>query len=73
MKLISTEFDEGTLQLTYTGGEPIETAKEAVLFRTAFDGDLKHSLLWCQLNAMRDLRDWADSEFRRLRDISEAV
>jgi hypothetical protein len=71
LKLLSTEFDEATIQLTYTGGEPMDEAKEAVLVRAPYDGDVKHSLLWFQMDAMRNLREWADSEFRRLRDLSE--
>ena len=35
--------------------------------RHPFDGDLKKSLLWNQMQAMLQLADWSSAEFRRLR------
>lgn len=73
LKLISTELTEETTQLTYTDGLPVDNAKEMLTVRLSFDGNSKHSLLWVQMNAMAHVREWADTEYRRLRDISETI
>jgi hypothetical protein len=73
LKLVSTELSEETIQVTYTDGQPEDNAKALLILRTPFDGDLKKSMMWNQMNAMRQLADWASEEFRRLRNEVESM
>ena len=68
LKLISTELTEETIQVTYTDGQPVDNAKQALTLRGPFGGDLKKSLLWNQMQLMQELVDWSSAEFRRLRN-----
>jgi hypothetical protein len=68
MKLISTEIDASSIQLTYTDGRAVPEAKEYLIVRRPFDGDPHKSLAWNQLRVMSELAKWADEERRRIRD-----
>ncbi len=68
MKLISTEIDETTIQITYTDGGPATEATQALIYRQPFDGERSQSIAWNQLRVISNLADWANDERRRLRD-----
>lgn len=73
LKLISTELNEETIQVTYTDGLPADNSKELLVVRGSFSGDLKKSFLWNQMNLMQELADWSSAEFRRLRNELETM
>jgi hypothetical protein len=68
MKLLSTEIDAGSIQITYTDGSPVTDAKQVLIYRQPFDGDLYKTVAWNQLRVVSALADWANDERRRLRD-----
>ena len=72
MKLLSTEIDAGSIQITYTDGSPATDAKQMLIYRHPFDGDQYKSLAWNQLRVVSALADWANTEVRRLRNEIES-
>jgi hypothetical protein len=62
LTLISTELTEETIQVTYTDGQPVDNAKQALTLRGSFEGDLKKSILWNQMQLMQQLAEWSSAE-----------
>lgn len=73
MKLISTEIDGSMIQLTYTGGLPENKSDELLVVRLPFEGNLKRSMLWHQMNVANRLAEWAGEESRRIRNELEKL
>ncbi len=73
MKLISTEIDEATIQLTYTGGGPADAAEEMLVFRIPLQGDLNKRVLWHHMQALRYLETFVGEEARRVRNELEKL
>jgi hypothetical protein len=69
MKLISTEIDAKSIQLTYTDGPAAPEAARLLIVRMPLDesSDGK-SLRWNRLRALGMLADEIDDERRRLDD-----
>lgn len=66
MKLISTEIDEATIQLTYSDGSPEDDAKELILIRFSNKGSSNKSLNRLQSDALQRAYAWIDGELTRL-------
>ena len=62
-----------TIQVTYTDGQLEDNAKALLILRTPFDGDLKKSLMWNQMNALGQTVRVGNEEFRRLRNELESM
>jgi len=73
MKLLSTEIGQDWIQTTYTDGPAADNAKELLVLRQPFDGDVSKSIRWHHMQLMLQLSEWASAEFRRLRDEAERV
>lgn len=73
LKLISTEIDEATIQLTYTDGSPVQEAKASVIVRLPIENSPKSSLLWHQMNVLFRLSEWAGDEGRDVRNELEKI
>ena len=67
MKLLSTEIDEATIQLTYTDGQPDERSKELFVVRLPLAGESNMSLDWHQWDALSRANEMISVEVRRLR------
>jgi len=66
MKLLSTEIDAETVQLTYTDGPSATEAKQAVILRLPLNGNLKRSLLRLQADTVEQAFNWLAEEHARL-------
>jgi hypothetical protein len=73
MKLISTEIDETTIQLTYTGGGTADEAAEMLVFRVPLQGDLNKRVLWHHMQALRHIETFVGEEARRVRTELEKI
>jgi hypothetical protein len=66
MKLISTELNGEAIQVTYTDGQPEDSAKSLLVYRQPYDGDDHRTIAWNQLRAISNLIEWASKERSRL-------
>ena len=71
MKLLSTQIDETSIQLTYSDSPLVDGAEQLVTVRFPLRGPLQRSVLWHQMTAMFELAEWAGEEARRLRSEAE--
>ena len=73
MKLLSTEIDEDSVELTYADSDPIEGAGTLLIVRMPLDGSETKSLAWHQLRTLTQARDLLANEMQRLKQVIDAT
>jgi hypothetical protein len=66
VKLIATEFDGESVQLTYTDGPAVPEAKEYVIVRLPMQGSFSDSINFHHMTVLERLHTWAGEEFKRV-------
>jgi hypothetical protein len=68
VKLLATEIDAETVQLTYTDGPAVTEAKQILMIRMPVEGPMSRPVLWHQLMILRSAQNLLELEARRVRE-----
>ena len=68
MKLIGTEIDDASVQLTYTDGPAAPEATKVLIVRMPLTEGMKKSILWHQMKTVEGAMEVLEADRRRLFD-----
>ena len=72
MKLLETEIDETSVELTYADSDLVENAEKLLIVRMPLVGPETKSLAWHRLQTLHQVRDLLGTEMQRLKTIIDA-
>jgi len=73
MKLLSTDIDETTVEMTFADNVQLDDAAKLLIVRMPFEENEMKSVAWHRLRTLSQARDFIGAEMQRLKTAIDAV